>query len=427
MTEWLGRFLGLWILGLLWMPVSVPAMEMSLQSDTLFRFLQRDTKTETDAAVIPVYEYLKVDIDNPEELGMAFHMYGWGRSDFADNNYYSDATTGELLYGYLEYRNEQAHFNAKLGRQHLFEGVTNEAVDGLRLSSDLGQFFTGSIYAGQPVGLDDTQGRSGDILYGVHLIHHMIGQYDLGLSYKRIKNDSREVEEMAGLDLSAYLPFGIDLYGFSAYNLANDGWAEHSYDLNFTIGPVSMRPYYQKFQYDDYFGTTAKVVNPFSFLANTDEKLQVVGTDLTLPVGESWTMTAKAKHYDYDVLDETSQYYAYQSTWSGEGANQIGTEFGFMNGDTARNSYYLVRLFTYWDQIADFWPISFISTDLVYVVYDTAIYNEDQSLFLSLGVGKKFVDEKLELKLSADYSQDPYFDNDLRGMLTASYHFGREL
>jgi hypothetical protein len=111
----------------------------------------------------------------------------------------------------------------------------------------------------------------------------------------------------------------------------------------------------------------------------------------------------------------------------GEGQSQLGGELGAMNGDTPQNEYYLLRLFTYCDQVSKSLPINFISSDLVYVDYDQPIYGEDSSLFISLGTGKTFMDNALELKLSADYSSDPYFDEDVRGMLTASYNFGKSL
>lgn len=433
MTEWSRRFFWLGVFGVVCLPISVSAAELNIKSDTLFRTFQRDTKTDKDASVIPLYEYLQIDLDSPNEPGLALHLYGWGRWDMADNNYYKDATDGELLYGYMEYKGEQAHFNARLGRQHLFEGVANEAVDGLRLSSDLGRYFSGSLYAGQPVALDEEQGRSGDSIFGGRLAHHLTGLYDLGLSYKKIRNHNNDVEEKSGIDLSANMPYGINLYGYSTYNLDTDGWGEHSYELNFAIGPVALRPFYQKFNYDDYFGTSTNTVtavnssSPFRFLANTGEEMKVGGADLTLPVGDSWTFSAKAKHYDYKVLDDTSQYFAALATWSGQDQSQIGYEIGYMNGDAAQNDYCLIRAFAYWDQLPDNLPISFVSGDVVYVGYQKEIYGEDRSLFLSLGAGRKFLEDALELKLSGDYSRDPYFDDDLRGMVTASYHFDRKL
>lgn len=428
MKKCLGRLFWLGMFGVICVPPAVSATELSIQSDTLLRVFQRDTATENDAAVTPIYEYLRVDMDTPDEPGLAFHLYGWGRGDLTDNDYFEDATTGELLYGYLEYSHKNARFNARLGRQYVFEGVANESVDGLRLSSDLGRYFSGSLYAGQQVPMTLENGRSGDSTYGGRLAHHLAGQYDLGLSYKKIRNDGDDAEELAGVDLSAYLPFGINVYGFSAYNVDTNNWGEHSFELRANLGPVSVRPYFQKFQYEDYFSAGINSANPFRFLAGSGEELTIFGTDLTLPVGEAWVLVGKAKNYDYKVFDDTSQYYSAQAIWSGEKHTQVGGEFGYMKGDAAQNDYYLVRAYTYWDKVPAGCPVGFVSGDVVYIGYDEAIYGEDSSLFISLAAGKKFLaDEALELKLSGDYSSDPYFDNDLRGMLIASYRFGRTL
>jgi hypothetical protein len=305
--------------------------------------------------------------------------------------------------------------------------VANEAVDGLRLSSELGRYFSGSLYAGQPVALDSENGRSGDSIYGGRLAHHLGGRYNLGLSYKKIRNDGIDAEEMAGLDVSASLPYDVDVYGFSAYNLGTEDWGEHSYELRLALGPVWLRPFYQQFRYEDYFGTGANSANPFRFLAELDEELRVGGADLTLPVGESWTFVGKARHYDYEVLADSSRYYAAEASWSWAGFSQIGGELGFMNGDAARNDYYQLRLYGYWDQLPEGCPVRFISGDVIYVGYDRAILGEDRSIFVSLGIGRNFLEDALELKLSGDFSSDPYFDEDLRGMVTASYRFGRSL
>lgn len=422
-----GRFFWLGLLGIISLPATVPAAEVRVQSDTLLRAFERDTTKESDAAVIPIYEYLQIDVDTPDEPGLAFHLYGWRRGDMANNKYYTDVTAGDLLYGYLEYSRDVAAFNAKLGRQQVFEGVANETVDGLRVSTDLGRYFAGSLYGGQQVALSSEDGTSGDSIYGGRLANRLAGLYDLGISYKNIRNDSDSAEEMTGVDLSAYLPYNVNFSGVSVYNLDSKGWGEHSYELNFSVEPVAVRPYFQKFKYDDYFGTGDNSANPFIFLADSDEELTVGGADLTLPVGTAWVLVGKAKQYNYEVLDDTSQYYGGQATWSGEEKCQIGAEIGIMTGDLAENKYYLLRAFTFWDKLPESLPLEFVSGDVVYVGYDEAIYGEDSSLFISLGGGKMFLDDDLELKLSADYSNDPYFDQDLRGMLTASYRFGLSL
>ena len=422
-VEWSKCFLGLGIIGLLCLPNSVSAAEVSIQSDTLVRGFQRDTATDEDVLVLPVYEYLQVDVGSAENSNMSFHLYGWGRMDSTDSELYSKATAGELLYGYLEYAGSEANFRAKLGRQHVFTGMANEAFDGVRLSSDLGSYFSGTIYGGQQVALRAVDGSSGDNIVGGRLANSLIGLYDLGLSYKKIRNNSINAEETAGLDLAAYLPGGVNLYGVSTYNLETEDWGEHSYELRFSIGTVEMRPYIQKFQYIDYFGTGANSAGPFWLLAGVDDGFTVGGADLTMPL-DSLVLVGKLKQYSYDELDGNSSYFGGQATWSGENMCQIGGEIGIMTSDVANNEYNMIRIFTYWDQLPASLPLGFMSGDIIYVNYDEAIYDVDSSLFASLGAGKKYKDDALEVKVSVDYSSDPYFDKDVKGMLTASYRFG---
>ena len=94
-----------------------------------------------------------------------------------------------------------------------------------------------------------------------------------------------------------------------------------------------------------------------------------------------------------------------------------------MQGDAAKNNYLLNRLFFYWDRPAGR-VASFISGDLLYALYDEEIFGTDSSFFASLGAGQRFLKDRLEVKLSGDYSADPNFDSDVRGMLVMNYRFG---
>ncbi len=409
------------LLGLL--PAYSFSAEVVVKSDTIFRFFERDTPSEKDAAVLPGYEYLQLDAGQLDDYGLSFHLYGWGRADFADNDYYDDQTDGELLYGYLQYRQEANRFSARLGRQYVFEGVAKDAIDGLRLSSDLGDYFSLSLYGGQPVGLDATQGRSGDSIFGGRLAHRLGMHYEVGVSYKTIDNDNETAEEMLGFDLSAFLPANLSFFGSSTYNRETEDWAEHSYELRIPISSVLIKPNYQHFSYEDYFSTGANAVNPFRLLAQSAEELTAYGIDALWMLDETWTLGGKAKFFEYDEQD-SAETYSLMLTWQSEDLTQLGGEIGHTAAnDAAGNDYTLVRLFGYCEAMADRLWIDFFSGDLLLAFYDEAIYGEDSSLFVSLGGGKKFLNDALTVKLSGDYSQDPYFDDDLRGMLTMSYTY----
>lgn len=421
----LGSWCGVLLACLLGLPAAVSAAEYRLESDTLFRLFESDPASGEKRQVAPAYEYLKVDIGPEAAPGLSFHAYGWGRLDLAGDDYFDDDTAGELLYGYLEYTAQGGGLNARLGRQHIFEGVANEAVDGLRLSGDLNEYFTASFYAGQPVALDSENGRTGDSIYGGRLGHRYQGWYDVGVSWKQVDNDDELAEKMLGVDLGVYFPRGVTLTGFSSRNLETDGWGEHSYALRFNLAGIDWRPYFQQFRYEDKFSTGASSAQPFRFLAESGEEVRVVGADATWQGSENWDLGARIKQYDYDQRDQSSDYAALLATWYAADRCSVGGEAGVMNGDDARDDYLLLRAYATWDRLPASLPLHFVTGEVVWVNYREEIYNQDTSLFLSLGAGQRFLADALEVRLSGDYSSDPYFDHDVRGMLTVSYLLDR--
>jgi len=409
-----------------WPVGDAAAAELQFQSDTLLRSFSRDTSAGTEQQVIPAYEYLRLSLRDLGAEGVSLHLYGWGRSDFADNGFFKHQNDGELLYGYLEYAHPRSNFWTRLGRHYVYAGVTREAVDGLSLHTDLGRYFDATLYGGQPVGYGERHGRTGDSIYGGRLGQHAGNLYDLGVSYKLSENDNVTVAEQLGADLSLYLPHGIGFYGSSVLNLETDDWAEHAYELRFNAGGVQLRPHLEMYRYADLFGTDVNTVNPFRVLAQGADELLVYGVDASWRRTAAWEYGAKLRHHDSDQRD-AANYLALLTTWHGEALTQVGGEVGYLAGDLNHNDMLLLRLFGYWDQLPKALPIGFVSADLLIARYDQAVFGEDQSLFASLGVGRRFLAERLILKLSGDYSQDPYFDDDLRGLATLTFVYDSSL
>ena len=408
---------------LLTIPLLATAAPVDIQSTTIFRLFQRNDLTGKDESVAPVYEYLQADIGQHNNKGLSLHLYGWGRTDLDAGGYYRDDSTAELLYGYLEYALPANNLNLRLGRQQIVAGIANDSIDGLSLFADLGPNFSLSAYGGLPVAFGTVQGRSGDYIYGGRFSHHLKSLYDIGLSYQQLGNDGEEEDQQLGIDTSFGLPGGITLNGRSSYNLESDGWGEHFYEVQAAIGDFSLRPFFEKYDYRDYFASGDRTPSPFAILTQSNEGLTSYGTDILWKKIADWDIGAKVKHFTYEVNDDTATYYAGFLTWHGKELTQVGGELGTMQGDAAKNNYTLSRLFFYWDQPGGRLAC-FISGDLLYALYDESIYGEDSSFFASLGAGQRFLKDRLELKLSGDYSTDPNYDRDVRGMLVMNYRFG---
>ncbi len=394
----------------------------TVESETIIRYAQRRVGRETDVLVFPLYEYLTLDADGLGMELLSLHVYGWGRYDAADSGYHDKRVDAELIFAYLEYADTFQRRNARLGRQLILEGVANETIDGIWATSDLGQYLSVSAYGGLPVGLEDVAGRSGDIIWGGRGALHLGSIADVGVSYKTMDNDGATAASRLGFDSALYLPWNIRLYGNSVRNEETKGWAEHSYEAVVDVGDISVRPSFELFQYADYFQGASSFVGPFRFLALTDEELQAVGVDLSWRRSESWSFGGRAKQFSY-ALRDASMYVSASIDWSGEAATQVGGEVGYMQGEAADNNYVLVRLFCFRDQLAHTAWVDFLSSDVFVTLYDEDIYGENRAYSLSVSSGKQFLNDDLELKLSAEYSSDPYFDSDLRAMLTMTYRF----
>lgn len=146
--------------------------QFQMESDTLVRHFERDTRRGSDQTVLPVYEYLRLAAGELEDKGISIHVYGRGRDDLAGHEAFAGRSQGQLLHGSLQHTRPEANFAARLGRMHAFEGVANEAVDGRNLWGDLSSAFTVSVYGDQPVALEIVDGRSGDRVWGGRLSHH---------------------------------------------------------------------------------------------------------------------------------------------------------------------------------------------------------------------------------------------------------------
>jgi hypothetical protein len=414
-----GQNLKIYLAAILLLPLFIPgnllaANNVDIKSESIIRFLERDTPSENDALVVPAYEYLQLDIGRET---LSFHANGWGRIDLTDNDFLTDQTTGKLLYGYLEYRPEGKNFYSRLGRQAIFAGVANESVDGIYLDAALPSAMALSLYFGQPVALDSTNGRDGDSIYGGRFSLRQ-SNLDLGLSYKLIENDSNDAEEMAGVDYGLLLG-NIFISGLSSYNLITEDFAEHSFDAVLSAEENSLRLFYQLFTFEDYFGTGANNANPFRVLALTSEELASYGIEMTRGIPTGFEFGIKITRNDYD-LEEASHYAAILANWNND-STSYGGEFGISEGENGRNDMMIARGYIA-TQMTENKLLDQLSLDLLYALYDQSIFGEDTSLFASIS-GTRKVSENLLLKLSADYESNPYYDSDIRGLASLVYNY----
>ncbi len=400
------------------LPVSlnVQAAELRLASKSIIHSFERPTLEDRNADAVPFYEYLQIDYGAADRKGLSLHFYGWGRVAHDEDNFFDDDSRGELIYAYLEYALPSAPTTLKLGRMHIFDGVANESIDGLRVQTDLTSEWSASIYAGLPVSLETTDGRSGDSIFGGRVSWHQMGGHNLGLSYKTLSNDSSQDEELLGLDLSLILPKNLTLLGFLTRNLDSKAWGEQSLELRYAKGPFEIRPQYMRYESEGYFSGQKNLYRAFQAQSQLKKTTQIFGTDAFWFPNESIEVGVKAKYYDYEERFDAAQYLAGLFTYKWKILSQVGFELGRMSGDDAANRYWLTRGFFFFD-----YRQLFFTADMLYAHYDEPYFEEDGSLFASIGIGWKTLEDRLRIKLSMDYSNDPIFDYDNRYLLVVDY------
>jgi len=367
-----------------------------------------------------VYEYFRLDAGGllGTEQNLSFHAYGWARNDFASSGYFQDTAEGELLYGYLQYRQPTANFNLKVGRQPVFGFTANDAVDGLLLSSDILPFLSGEVFAGQSVSLASVNGRSGDFTAGGRINIHQKSRYETGFYYRYLENRSQKDEEEAGFDISFILRNNFSILGRSEWNLITKGVNEHSYEALITTASITIKPFFNYFTYENSFAPEDNNASPFRFLVDTMEVITRAGVDGAYLLNDTVSLGAKFVHYNYKIRNNTAQYISGLAEWKYRPLSEIGFELGFMNSPSIDEGYILGRTYIYHDL-----KNKFLTADLVYVRYEKGTRRKDYSLLASAGAGIKLFKNHLEIKASVDYSVDPFFDNDFRGLVSFTYRF----
>ncbi|MFZ2634372.1 MAG: hypothetical protein WA081_20115 [Desulfosalsimonadaceae bacterium] len=404
--------------------VSVPASEnqWELSSETIIRTNERQDAEGKDNRLFPVYEYLTTDYGRPLADGLTFHAHGWGRHDLSGSDVFDDGSDGELLYGYLGYTFAPGGPRVKLGRQSVFTGLMDERIDGLSLQSPFSRWMTLSVYGGAPAVDSTYDDRREQRVYGSRLGFDL-GDAETGLSFQTIQNSDPEDDKKLGVDLYALLPADIIFSGFSSLNLVSSAWAEHSYELQFMVKEINIKPMYQRVQFQDLFDEGSLKSSPFRFLGETDEVLTVAGGDV------SWQrqpieIGAQVKNYAYDQKSEANLYSAGFLNWTAEDMSEVSFECGLMNGDAPQNRFILGRTGVKVYAIPLLPEQGHLSGDIIYVNYNEPIYEQKDSITAVLSYSHRFFKNMFEIIISGDYGKGPYYDQDVGASLILVYDGG---
>ena len=394
------------------------ATDISLQSRTYVPA----RGTDGESTHVLLYEYLSFNAEDLMMPNLYLRVGGWGRVDLADETF-GQKSNSELQYAFLGWRAPQLNAEARVGRVSLTAGVArNEVFDGLLLGSDLPAGFDVTLYGGMPVETE-TGGRSKDSLYGGRVSQGRAGLYRLGASYLKEQNDGSASREEAGADVFvAPLPF-VEVTGNSLYNAIANQWAQHAYRL--ALGPflqrVRLAGTWASTDYRYYFQSPSHPVfvpeDP-----DADEKLDKIGGELEVVLGQGFTLAGQYTSYKYDVAG-AAHAYGGDLNWAGAGYT-AGGGYRQVHGDEAENQYQEFRAHA----TAPVGPIS-ASLSGQYLAYAEAIDGEDKAMVGTLDlsyVAIKSVDSSasvVEFSASLEYGKSPEYDREVKGMLAVLWHY----
>lgn len=403
--------------------VAAPALAetslISAESTTLFRLGHSDFQDGRN--IDTAYEYLRLSASRTTKDGntVSFQAGGWLRGDLADKSATDRSTDADLQYGYLSYLSARNNLVVNAGRQFVTEGVATERLDGLYLRSDLGAGFGGAAYVGSAVVTEPTF-KAEDVIFGGRLTHSLANYYTVGVSALQSCRDGIRYREEEGVDLWLHPVKGLDITGRSSYSSLTDGWMEHNYRASYAaLDKLRIFGNLSQINYHDYFfRVTTSALSFTSRLIDPNEKLLALGGGASFTPTDSLTLTADYRHYDYEIAG-AADYYGGKVTYANPKYLIAGVSVYRMDGGIDRLRYLEYRAFA-----SKAFGKTDLALDLIDVRYDSTLStNNVKDAFTASAAASYRWSDSLKIGADIDYSHNPDFDNEVRGLLKLSYAF----
>lgn len=396
-------------------PLIASDYSFSGESNTIFRM----RKSIDDKNIFPAYEYLRLNLtDNSSDgSGLSFYLGAWGRADLADKSS-SKSTDGDVQYAYLTYRTAKNNGAVTVGRQFVSEGVASERIDGIYLRHDFKYGIGTSAFFGNSVNMEPTYEGAG-LVYGARVSQSNNKYYTVGLSALKSEreNDSSYREE-EGLDLWVHPLSQLDLTGRSAYNSITDGWMEHTYALSYSpLSALRLGVDFSQINFKDYLSSvTTAALNINNPVWSSNQKQTSYGVNAAYTVIKNLTVAADYKLYSYDVFGD-ARYYGGKATYSLPENLAVGCGIHRMDGDVDKLRYVEWRAFAS-KKIGH----ADLTLDAFSVNYDQKINGIKNSYAITAAAGYE-INHKLKVGADVEYSKNPDFDSEVRGLVKATYTF----
>ncbi len=394
------------------------ATDINFTSRTFPRFLDSNPDTDDTGFYVPTYEYLTLNIMDMGIDGLSLYASGWGRMDIGVDPD-DKAGDGDLLLGYIDYRDSRNYYHIRLGRQFLFRGVALDNMDGILVESTAPYGLVAEVFAGKPV-ISKFEDIKSDLLYGARLAYRIPWRLEAGVSGLFSQENKKTDRENIGLDGFARPISMVEVSWKLFYSLLFQNIYEGT--LNIDVLPLK----------DLKVTLSGETVDPSARLGATSifsvftERYFDAGLDVnyTLPVIDGFSINVSYRNYQFeeDQAHRVEGGVTYSAGLLGE--NLFGVSFDQLKYSEEPSSetmtgFYQVRLFTENTFIE---KIKF-SLEWLHTIFDQYVYNYNGSDDLTVSAGYKILKD-LDLLGSIYYSKNPRYEDEVQGSIFVSYNFG---
>lgn len=405
-------------------PALLDAAELSIDSSTIIRFEQREMGPDKQN-MIPATQFLGLDVTKMADGNLSLHLYGWGRADLADNSYNDSMSSGDLTYGYLQYRPKSVDADIRAGRFFVREGIVNEQVDGMSARTSLPLGFGISAFGGATVHTEklfgeDSDGK-GDYIYGGRFNYRYKGALELGVAgvYEDkapvLRNYANGSHRLVGGDIWLSPAKVLELMGHSSYNTETSGFAEHSYLL--LLKPL--KQFVLNGEFNDHRERNFLYSwSMFSGAAlNPSDKSRSIGAGATYEMAKGIEVGADYKHYEREMGNadryggELKLAFLDNKVRSGVGYHYLQAGKGFAITGNPSATYHEVRGYLMHDGKS-----YFAAVDLLGFFFKDKIYNKDSMLEGVLSLGYR-ISPVLTISGDVSYGRNPQFENETKGLV----------
>lgn len=261
--------------------------EVNVYGATLAQLWKQEAAGFDRSTFAPATQFLGVDATGLGSDSLSLHLFGWGRTDLADQSRFEGKRAGELTFGYLKYRAPKGNLELQAGRFAVNQGVAIEQVDGASVRADLIGGFTISAFGGRPVlykTLDLATQKEydfqRDVIFGGRLGKRFARYGEIGVSvvqdgttaakYLEGSNTRDYTRRQVAGDIRFTPIAAIDFNGRTVYDVAHhiapppgtagntNRVAEHDYNLGVRFTPLfSLNGTYAQRNFRAYYAGTS--------------------------------------------------------------------------------------------------------------------------------------------------------------------------